>query len=106
MARVAEGPGRMMGGVDCTATSSYARTRRGAGMLRAASGGGVKPVVQVVADLKSGAGPEGITDGLAGQEPAATILLAGHEPDLSILMGYLTTSNVTSYAGSAGQLCG
>jgi phosphohistidine phosphatase len=48
-----------------------------------------RPDVQVLKPLAPGGGSGGVLAGLAALPPSATVLLVGHEPDLSQLVGAL-----------------
>jgi phosphohistidine phosphatase len=48
-----------------------------------------RPDVQVLKPLAPGGGSGGVLAGLAGLPPSSTVMLVGHEPDLSQLVGAL-----------------
>ena len=93
--QVAEGLHRIVDNVDVVATSPYIRAVQTAEILSKEFD---KEAAQEVDALKSGTGPEVMTEWLAAQDPEATVVLVGHEPDFSILLAYLTTNDCGGYA--------
>ena len=93
--QVAEGLRRFVDDVDVIATSPYIRAVQTAEILsKEFDTDGPREVDA----LRSGAGPEVMTEWLATQDPEATVVLVGHEPDFSILLAYLTTNDCGGYA--------
>ena len=98
MKKVAKGLRHIVEAVDVIAASPYIRAVQSAEILsKVLSKEGPVQIEQVDA-LQSGSGPETMTQWLATQDPAATVMLVGHEPDFSTLMAYLTTNDCGSYA--------
>ena len=89
--QVAKGLRPLVGAVDVIATSPYTRAVQTAEVLRKEFAKKSKPVLQQVEVLKSGASAEDSMQWITSNNPDATVVLVGHEPDLSILMGYVTS---------------
>lgn len=90
--KVARGLHRTLEHVDCVASSPYIRAVQSAEILVRAFKTGREPVLEVVDALKSGSGAKNTVAWLARQNSKSRVALVGHEPDLSGLMSYLTTS--------------
>ena len=90
--KVARGLHRMLEHVDCMASSPYIRAVQSAEILVKAFKTGREPALEVVNALKSGSGPKNTVNWLSRRNPKSRVVLVGHEPDLSGLMAYLTTS--------------
>ena len=98
MIKVAKGLRHIVDRVDVIASSPYVRAVQTAEILSKELSKKHPIEIQQVDTLSSGTGPETMTEWLATQDPEATIVLVGHEPDFSILMAYLTTNDSGSYA--------
>lgn len=98
MKLVSKGLRRIVGGVDLVACSPYVRTVQTAEILLKELNKDREPEFRTVNELRPGGSPEDTTEWLAQQEPVTTLILVGHEPDCSRLMGYLTTSTAGTYA--------
>lgn len=98
MKQVAKGLRRVVGEVDCIATSPYIRAVQTAEILCDEFNKVCRPVLEQVTVLKSGSNAEAIAQWLSLKVPDTTVLLVGHEPDFSILMNHLTNVSVGSYA--------
>lgn len=98
MKSVARGLRRMVGTVHLVAASPYARARQTGEILLKEFNREGSTGFDIVDEIRSGSSPESMTDWLARQDPAATLVLVGHEPDLSRLMGYLTSGGHGAYA--------
>lgn len=98
MKKVAKGLRRFVDTVEVIASSPYIRAVQTAEIL--SKGLSKKDPIDVkqIDALSSGTGPETMTEWLATQDPAATVMLVGHEPDFSTLMAYLTTNDSGGYA--------
>lgn len=94
MRRAARGIGAVLKGIDVVATSPLTRARQTARIV--ADAFGVDALTEVPA-LAPGVGAEAVVDWLQGQDPAATLVLVGHEPDLSDLVAWLTTASHQSF---------
>lgn len=98
MKQVARGVRRVVDNVGCVASSPYVRAVQTAEILVGAFKAGRRPELRVVDELRSGAGADVMTGWLAAQDPDGTVVVVGHEPDLSELTGYLTTGSARAYA--------
>ena len=98
MTKVAKGLRRTVDTVDVIASSPYVRAVQTAEIVSKELSKKRPIEIQQVDALSSGTGPETMTEWLATQDPEATIVLIGHEPDFSTLMAYLTTNDSGSYA--------
>lgn len=106
MKQVATGLHRIIGNVDVIATSPYVRAVQTAEILSEEFDEARPTDIQEIDALKSGTDPETMTEWLATQDPEATIMLVGHEPDFSLFLAYLTTNDCGSYAKfSKGGVC-
>lgn len=103
MKRVAKGLRRVLGEIDLIATSPYTRAVQTADILYKEFSKEGAPVLEQVDALKSGASGAAVKQWLLTKDSACTLMLVGHEPDLSTLMAYLTSGG-GAYAklGKAG----
>ena len=101
--RVAKGLRRALGKVDSIATSPYIRAVQTAEILRKEFSKKHEPVLEQIEALGSSASAQSVSQWLAGKEPGCTVMLVGHEPDLSNLLAHITGDG-KSYAklGKAG----
>jgi phosphohistidine phosphatase len=90
MRRAARGIEAVLKGADVVATSPLTRARQTAQIV--ADGLGVASLTEVTA-LAPGAGAEAVVAWLQSQDAEATVVLVGHEPDLSELVAWLTTAS-------------
>jgi phosphohistidine phosphatase len=86
MKRAARGLREVLDGVDRILTSPCARAEQTARIVAQALDHGS---VERAAELAPGAEPDALTRWLAHMPPGATVMLVGHEPDLSRLVGWL-----------------
>lgn len=98
MKQVAKGLRRVIGNVDCIATSPYIRAVQTAEILQKEFAKASQPILEQVDELKSGASAEATAQWLTLKDPDAAVLLVGHEPDLSILLGHLSSGGDDRYA--------
>lgn len=85
--------------VDVIGTSALTRARQTADAVAAAcEDAGPPPERETVAALQPGGDPLDVCRWLAGQGQARTVVLVGHEPDLSGLMAWLTTGRPEGFA--------
>ena len=98
MKQVAKGLRRIVDTVDVIASSPYIRAVQTAEILSKELSRKHPIDVNQVDALSSGTDPETMTEWLATQDPAAAVMLVGHEPDFSTLMAHLTTNDCGSYA--------
>ena len=105
MKQVAKGLRRLVGAVDIIATSPYTRAVQTAEVLRKEFDKKYKPVLQQVEALKSGASSEDAMQWITSNNSDATVLLVGHEPDLSILLGHITSGGGGYARFSKGGAC-
>ena len=95
---MAKGLRHIVDTIDVIASSPYIRAVQTAEILSKKLTKKHPIDVEQVDALSSGTDPETMTSWLATQDPAATVMLVGHEPDFSNLMAYLTTNDYGSYA--------
>lgn len=98
VARVASALRRYAGDADLVATSPYLRAAQTAEILRSVYAEPDRPPLQRVDALGSGTSVEIMTEWLAANDPDCTLVAVGHEPDVSLLTGYLTTADASRYA--------
>lgn len=94
MMQGADGLRHLLEAVDLIAHSPLRRARQTADILHGAYSAANR--VELAA-LAPGAGPAVLGDWLQRQECDATVALIGHEPDLSHLIGWLTTGEECSF---------
>ncbi len=94
MRRGARGLRALVPTIDVLAASPLVRAEQTAGILAEVYG---RPTLVRVPALAPGAGAEEAARWLATQPDAATVLVVGHEPDLSELIGWLTSGTAQSY---------
>jgi phosphohistidine phosphatase len=85
----AEGLLRLVPALDVLASSPLTRARQTADILQEAYG---KPRATIAEVLSPGREPEAVANWLDSLPADAVIAVVGHEPDLSELVGWLTTS--------------
>lgn len=98
MKLVARGLRRVVGEVNMVACSPYARAVQTAEILLKELRKEGDPEFLVADEIRSGVSPENAIDWLARQDPGATLVLVGHEPDFSRLMSCLTAGGHGAYA--------
>jgi len=98
MKLVARGMRRIVGKVNMVACSPYTRAVQTAEILLKEFRKKGDPEFLIVDEIRSGVSPEDATDWLARQDPDATLVLVGHEPDFSELMSHLTSGGHGAYA--------
>lgn len=89
----ARGLRRLIERIDVLATSPLKRARQTADILQEGLGA---PKPLVVEQLAPGRGPGELADWLGSLPADATVAVVGHEPDLSELVGWLTTGEAHS----------
>jgi len=94
MREVARGLAKLVGGVDRVLSSPLPRALETA-KIAAAALQIEEDKVEISKDLASGSfGPQGLGRLLKGHSPNDRVLLVGHEPDFSSIVGYLTGARV------------
>jgi phosphohistidine phosphatase len=88
-----EGLARLVPAIDVLATSPWTRAAETAAIIAKEYGCEVEEVEQLTADHK----PEEVVPWLKKQAHRETVGLVGHEPHLSLLVGYLLSGNSTSF---------
>lgn len=105
MNQVAKGLRRVVDEVDRIVTSPYVRAVQTAEILCQEFSKVYRPVLEQADVLKSGCGAEDVKQWLTTIDPESTVLLVGHEPDLSILMGHITSGGGGYAKLSKGGAC-
>lgn len=97
--RAAAGLLRVLDGADCVAASPYVRARQTANIVadRCAEAGRA-PERDTLEAMQPGGDPGVIAQWLAGRDAGDTVVLVGHEPDLSDLMAWLTAGQQDGFA--------
>ena len=90
--------------VDRIATSPLERARATASVIAGVFNKTDRPPIEEVQGLAPGEAPQITMDWLKRQQPDDTVLLVGHEPDLSRLLTYLATGGRSEFLhfGKAG----
>ena len=102
--RAARGLRRVVDGIDLIATSPYRRAVQTAEVLGQVFSKTGKPKTVTVSALSPGGVPGIVAEWLQQQEQQSTIVLVGHEPDMSQLFAFLTIGNAVNMVrfGKAG----
>lgn len=90
--------------VDLIATSPLVRARETAAVIAGVFSKSIRPRIEEVEGLCPGQPSRATVDWLKQQGSDETVLLVGHEPDLSLLLSYLSTGGKTGFVrfGKAG----
>lgn len=90
--------------VDCIATSPLERASATASVIAGVFNKADRPPVEELQGLAPGEAPQITIDWLKRQQPEDTVLLVGHEPDLSRLLTILATGGKSEFVhfGKAG----
>lgn len=90
--------------VDLIATSPLVRARETAAVIAGVFSKSMRPPIEEVENLCPGQPPHVSVEWLKQQGCDETVLLVGHEPDLSLLLTYLTIGGKTGFVhfGKAG----
>jgi phosphohistidine phosphatase len=101
--RLAKGLRRLLGRASLV-SSPYVRAVQTAEILLEELRKEGESELSIADELRSGVTPEAAAAWLAQQDPEATLVVVGHEPDCSRLMAYLTSAGGSAYArfGKAG----
>ena len=96
--QVAKGLRRIAGYADCVATSPFIRAVQTAEVLVEEFSKEQPTRFEIADTLKCGMPVDAAMAWLANQDPREKMVLVGHQPDFSILMAHLTTSDGGAYA--------